>query len=109
VRYLKEYVDEAHNTAREKGWYDKPVGFPEFISNCHGELSEAFEEFKNNEAIDNAYEINGKPEGVPIELADVLIRVFDYCAYMEIDIEKAIQDKMKFNKTRSYRHGGKRV
>jgi len=50
-----------------------------------------------------------KPEGIPIELADCIIRILDYCAYTGIDIDKAIQIKHEYNKTRPYRHGGKAI
>jgi hypothetical protein len=48
-----------------------------------------------------------KPEGIPSELADIIIRVLDICGYHKIDIAAAIADKMAFNDTRDYRHGGK--
>lgn len=48
-----------------------------------------------------------KPEGIPSELADIIIRVLDICAYHDIDIAASLADKMAFNATRSYRHGGK--
>lgn len=46
-----------------------------------------------------------KPEGVPSELADVIIRTLDACAAWGIDIETIIQEKIKYNKTRSHKHG----
>ena len=49
-----------------------------------------------------------KPEGIPSELADIIIRVLDICAYHKIDIAHAISDKMAYNETRPYRHGDKR-
>lgn len=49
-----------------------------------------------------------KPEGIPTELADIIIRVLDICAYHGIDIEAAIADKARYNEHRPYRHGGKR-
>lgn len=49
-----------------------------------------------------------KPEGIPSELADIIIRVLDICAAEGIDIAAAIADKMAFNETRPYRHGGKK-
>ena len=49
-----------------------------------------------------------KPEGIPSEFADIIIRILDMCAYHDIDIAAAIADKMAYNETRSYRHGDKR-
>lgn len=46
-----------------------------------------------------------KPEGVGSELADVIIRVLDACGAWEIDIEKAVRDKIRYNATREYKHG----
>ena len=42
------------------------------------------------------------------ELADVIIRVLDYCGYAGIDIDAAISQKHEYNRTRPYRHGGKK-
>ena len=51
--------------------------------------------------------LNGKPEGIPAELADVVIRIMDMCEHYGIDLASAILEKHEFNKTRAYRHGGK--
>ena len=50
------------------------------------------------------YEENGKPCGIPSELADVVIRIFDFCGGMNIDLEKIILEKMAYNETRPYKH-----
>lgn len=50
-----------------------------------------------------------KPLGIPIELADVIIRILDTCAAYRIDIDQAMAIKMTFNETRAQRHGGKRA
>lgn len=52
---------------------------------------------------------DAKPEGFPIELADILIRVFDTAVAYGIDLEAALLEKMKYNEGRPYRHGGKRA
>lgn len=48
------------------------------------------------------------PESVAVELADCMIRILDYCGHDGIDIEEAIRIKHEYNKTRPYRHGGKK-
>lgn len=50
------------------------------------------------------YSENGKPEGVPSELADAVIRCFDMADYYGIDLEKAIIEKAESNKSRPYKH-----
>mgnify|MGYP000963931873 CR=1 FL=1 len=51
----------------------------------------------------------GKMEGIPSELADVVIRVMDMCEHYGIDLEAAIAEKHAYNLTRPYRHGGKKA
>lgn len=116
---LNELAKKVHKTAISKGWWDEnmihasacPYVIPKSIgdqfANFHAEISEAWEEYRNGKGMNEIYVIDGKPEGVPIELADLLIRVLDTCAAYEIDIEKAIAEKMEYNLGRSYRHGGK--
>lgn len=48
-----------------------------------------------------------QPSGVLIELADVIIRIADWCGQEGWELEEAVKLKMEWNKTRAYRHGGK--
>lgn len=48
-----------------------------------------------------------KPEGFPSELADCIIRLFDLAEDLGIDIADEIERKMRYNATRTHRHGGK--
>jgi NTP pyrophosphatase (non-canonical NTP hydrolase) len=38
------------------------------------------------------------------ELADVIIRTLDLCGHLNIDIEKHVELKMKYNQLREYKH-----
>jgi NTP pyrophosphatase (non-canonical NTP hydrolase) len=106
---INELSEAAHQLAMEKGWYDQERSFPELIALCHSELSEALEEYRKGSDVDEVYleEPFGKPAGVPIELADLIIRVCDLAGFYGIDLDAAIATKMDYNETRPYRHGGK--
>lgn len=91
---------QAHNIAKEKGWWDHRRTFGDQIALMHSELSEALEEYRK--------EVPSYPQ-IGEELADVVIRIMDTCAEMDIDLENAIILKMDHNKRRPYRHGGKRL
>lgn len=48
-----------------------------------------------------------KPEGVPVELADAVIRIADLCGHLEIDLEEVIETKIAYNEGHPYKHGKK--
>ena len=101
-------IAKAHEIALEKGWWDNNPGFAGLTANLHGEVSEAWEEYRKGNGLGEIYYSEGeKPEGIPVELADVIIRIFDFCGRYEIPLEKAMHEKMAYNQTRPYRHGGK--
>lgn len=113
---LNELRDACYRIAQDKGWHDpgQERTFGEYIALMHSELSEALEEHRNGHRPNQIHYISGKagtgkPEGIPIELADVIIRIMDYCGSENIDIHKAVALKMEYNSTRPHRHGGKKI
>jgi len=103
---INDLVEECHEVAMSKGWWNDPRTFGDQIALMHSELSEALEEFRNYKGF-STYYTGEKPEGIPSEFADVLIRIFDTCGYFGIDLASALREKIEYNKTRPHRHGGK--
>jgi NTP pyrophosphatase (non-canonical NTP hydrolase) len=107
---IQETAKQVHEWAKSKGWWDGKRSIGDQFANFHAEISEAWEEYRNGRAMDWVYySDDGKPEGIPIELADCIIRILDTCEAYSIDIEKALSIKMKYNEGRPYRHGGKKA
>lgn len=95
---LNDYCKEAFSTALLKGWHDESREFGTYIALMHSELSEALEADRRGEGLDRTVE----------ELADVCIRIFDWCGLQGVDFERVVIEKMLKNKGREYKHGGKK-
>jgi NTP pyrophosphatase (non-canonical NTP hydrolase) len=106
--YLNGLAELVNNNCEKKGWNEN-VQMGNVITNCHAELSEAWEEYRTGKDIHVVYFNEGgpKPEGFGIEIADEFIRLLHLCAYYKLDIDQLIDTKMRYNETRSYRHGNK--
>lgn len=80
--------------------------FSDGLNHITSEVSEAWGHYVNgHEVTEVFYDEKGKPDGVPIELADILIRVVSMCAKYGIDLEAAIITKLNYNWTRPVNHG----
>lgn len=106
---INKWVDRVHENAKAHGWYDgKKKNFGELLMLVTTEVAEVMEEYRNGKDFNEIYyDEKGKMQGIPSELADIVIRVMDICGYYKIDLERAIIEKHEFNKKRPYKHGGK--
>ena len=115
------WSQKIHGLAKEKGWFDgKPRSEAEIMQLVVSEICEATEEVRNsrpavyvnNNGVCEIGELDFvsfikldgtedpmnpkktymKPEGEAVELADALIRMLDYAAFKDINVNGAIQE-----------------
>lgn len=110
---MDDLAHEIHATARSKGFYDheqivhrdpvlgdvearipNPSFDAEKLALIHSEVSEALEAHRD-----------GDMGGVEEELADVVIRVFDFMASKRMSVDHAVRRKMQKNRERERLHG----
>lgn len=103
-------LEESYQNAQAHGFQSD---IWKFLGNLHSEVSEAWEEARKPdfEPTRTYYkpESPKKPEGLPSELADIVIRVADTARTFNIDLEQAIREKMVYNRSRPFKHGNKRA
>lgn len=124
-KYMSTIIAD-HNTGETQDVLAQR-NFGEVMALITSEVSEAFEAYRDGDdqtQISYGYKdsqgnslglrtipiregVLGKPEGIAAELADVLIRVFDYAGAYGVPLAEAVIRKHLYNQTRPYRHGGK--
>lgn len=108
ILHVEKLKKAIHKTAVEHGWWEEKEDHNLFIKLMLvvTEIAEAAEAFRaDNPMSDHIPEFTTIEE----ELADVLIRILDIASHFDFDIAGALVAKMKYNESRPYRHGGKKL
>lgn len=129
-RKVLEYLEnDIHETSLEKGWWDEHTKLKTDLEYAHEsggetdprfadelyifartmlmvtELSEGIEARRLQSPDDKLPSF----DGLSVELADCIIRIFDTAARFRLPVIGALLEKIEYNKTRSYKHGGKLI
>lgn len=126
---LNKISRKLHESAMRKGFWEQKRETGTLLMLVVSELAEALEADRKNKFADlrtlenciNADDINEDDKAAYFisefqrnikdtfedEIADTFIRLFDLVGAMNIDIEKHIELKMRYNQSREYMHGKK--
>lgn len=101
MKTLNDYAAECH-AANRKWWYDSngnrlERNKGELLCLVHSEVSEAMEG-ERKDLMDDKLPHRKMAE---VELADAVMRIFDYAAAFGYDIEGAYLEKLAYNATRA--------
>lgn len=98
-----DYIDRAGTTALARGMRGD-IRINELAALIQGEVAELLAEFvAGHIATETIYEDDGKPTGVPSELADIVIYCFIMADLYHIDLVTALNEKMAYNVVRAKR------
>ena|SRR5690348_15207985 len=122
---LNDLAQAIYQRNIEKGFYEKEKNIGEMLCFIHSEVSEALEADRNrsyckmsqseknvlfgwtrDEDFVNDYKLKVKGT-FEEEMADILIRVLDMCAFKGIDIVAHVSAKIRYNQSREKYHGKK--
>ena len=96
---IKQLTEEMNRLVRSKGWYDEASKRPQTPRNLAISLTletaEILEHFQWSDTVKDKEELAS-------ELADVALYLLQLASVTEIDLEKAVLDKIEINKTREW-------
>ena len=122
---LTTLANTIHKGKVKRGYYDDPKEVGTVLMLIVTELAEAMESYRSDQrlgeginyvdfesSIDEPFTDSDVAKFKEVvkdtfedEIADTIIRLFDLCGWMNIDIHKHIMLKLKYNDTRPYKHG----
>lgn len=93
---MSHLAAKAHKNAVDAGWHDTPREKGTLLMLIVSEVAEAMEG-ERKDLMDDKLPHRKMAE---VELADAVIRIFDYCGLHGYDIQSAVIEKMEYNLTR---------
>ena len=120
---IKEIQREIYKVNVEKGFWEDRKNVGEVLMLIVSELGEAFAHRKSRKALVELFDAKAIDrtdaedyqadfeqcikDTFEDEIADTVIRIFDMCEGFGIDLERHIELKLEYNRTRPYKHGKK--
>lgn len=110
---ITKFCEDCHKLSDSKGWLEPRRTDAQYVNLMISENSEALEDFRAGRGVNEIYyqheeggvtvtidadkvpeetRLKLKPCGIPIEIADTIIRIAQYCGTDELDLEGAMDN-----------------
>ena len=100
ITVIDRVADKFHEQSVAFGWHkkkDRPADIGMKIALCHSELSEALECYRKGLKDSHLSQY----DGITVELADAVIRIFDLAKRLKLPLGQALGDKHRYNSVRA--------
>jgi len=100
---LNDWCQNEHQRCKEAGWLPEgrdwlhPEEVATKIALIHSEISEALEAYRTDAMDDHLLH----RLGIEVELADAVIRIFELCGTLGLDLDGAVREKDAYNDHRA--------
>ena len=94
---MSRIQEAVHEFNIKMGWWDKPREDGTVFALIHSEISEAMEGNRKNRQDDHLPHLLNEP----VELADAIIRIFDYAGRKKFNLSGALIEKWAYNADRA--------
>lgn len=104
---IRELQKRIYASAVDHGFHDVGRTSGDGLMLIVTEAAEAMEDVRLGHMETKRRAGDGKPEGMPSEIADIVIRCLDFAEEHNFDLEEEVFLKVGYNETREFMHGGK--
>lgn len=97
---IKSLIDDAYNIAKKNGMNkSNNLTATDYISSMHIDVNEILKWCISGKSLSEvSFDKNNEPYGLPIDLADLVLKIGEFCGKYNIDLESAIETRLEFLK-----------
>lgn len=95
--WINDLSRKCFEESERAGWHDTPVEDGTRLALIHSEISEALEGLRKDKMDDH---LPHRPSA-EVELADAIIRICHFAGIKGYDLGGAVEEKIKYNRTRA--------
>lgn len=90
-------IERSHKQARDKGFWNTPLTFDMAMALIISEIAEALEAYRKGRVNPDWNDIQAVKDSFEVELADAIIRIYDWCGGNDLELEELPDHRVWFD------------